>query len=86
MLRGKMTGANVPFSEEKKRNEKDGDFYHSYFWVGTSRVGFSFLDILWNVIWTEGLLSGPRDSRVAWRKGSGQCSLARMPASFTRST
>lgn len=42
VLRGKMTGAKVSFLEEKKKNEKDGDFYPSYFWVEKPRLDSLF--------------------------------------------
>lgn len=64
LLRGKMTGASVSFLEEQEKNEKDGDFSCSYFWVEKPRFEFPFSDILWSVIWTVGLL-GPSDSRLA---------------------
>lgn len=42
VFRGKMIGVKVLFLEEKKKNEKDGDFYFFYFWVEKLRLDFFF--------------------------------------------
>lgn len=42
----KKTDVDVSFPEEKKKNEEDGDFYRSYFWMEKPRVEFPFSEVL----------------------------------------